>query len=1257
MNVPRKSNFAIRLTRPIKGSALVITLLFVIILTILILTFTSQVMIERQIAPLHLRSWEAEQMALMGADQARQVIQQTLAPLDDPFATTNRPDFFWALAPGRLDLFDFAATGNPARPRLRTSIPLHSGTGTNTVDLNARNAEGKQPIWQGGPAMPVQWVNVLKNPRDPIASATNPIVGRFAFWVDDEGAKINVNTADGTYNYTEQSYGQGTPSAVSLSVFNEAGDSSAPGTNASRIIAQAGRDIPYASLADIGSRPGQTNWGTFFATNAFNFTTYSRTPDFNLFNEPKFQLFPSNLGAPSWNGGSTDGTNTLRNQMLHLQDRYPGTANFPYSVASNVFVVRSIYPNVNQLTNAARKNVETFIPGRTLSYHWLGFQPPTSYVTEMVASDAKRTTNGGTFANYEQRLYKAMEQTAGYLIGRDPFTNQVTWPFADPAYYLTNNPTASKYNLRQIDSITLQTFGLANQAVMGANTDFRAPATAPYGILQDKPVRDVGGRFPHLTQVIAMFDYDSGQPGMPANIATNLDYGNLKGFIRAQNYMPINPYLPRDTGILNLNMSTGRLGRGAAGFNSSYNFGYSFPTGTGDSLIDYYNAQRNAANGANGFNLEDWPHNGAGGARGSLVDAAANPSNPSQWSQWSDRLLSAKSRSGAVLSESGIDFSGQHRKNVDSDDRASTSLFEPAADGTVRGRFPDRSTNSSWRSPNFFNIEEAQASGGLGQVPLGATHTLGTWNQTALYHTRNRGTPISEIVLEGGITYRLTDRGLERYSEVLPLDLVNVPWRGDGNNLSSLIRIKPVTLATSFPVIPLHPPGQPIVLDTGTHPVKYVVSKVRDPLLNQLPGDWVARTFDSIPSSADTQIAHFFTYTPSNDASGHSPLATTPEAEWVDMFSIPGTTVQFTGSTWLALAPQLTFPSVGQMQYIRTGAMPDNPNAVVGDSDYAGMPFRCLNFGPANTQGKIPDWAMLDLFTVPNAVWTKPSTKFAYAANEVPRLINLTYGGASSGKINLNGSVLFPWAATNADYVRPLPLAAQFSGLRYNTNGILQTQLVSSSGGPYPYPTNHANVPNNNTPRLNVLTNSWSTVSGPDAAALAGDIAEYIRQAGPLALSGQMCDIPAVNAYGAQIPTRKPNGDSLLPPNSGFYGPGIPSPDHYNRTRNDIVSQSIGNLVTQGNVFSIWTVGQVVQKKATNHQFGEMEPGDLVIAEVRLRVVIERALDRGVDGIPGNSANPGADGAIGSFDDPADPNYHPSNPRFTYRILGIYEEP
>ena len=101
-----------------------------------------------------------------------------------------------------------------------------------------------------------------------------------------------------------------------------------------------------------------------------------------------------------------------------------------------------------------------------------------------------------------------------------------------------------------------------------------------------------------------------------------------------------------------------------------------------------------------------------------------------------------------------------------------------------------------------------------------------------------------------------------------------------------------------------------------------------------------------------------------------------------------------------------------------------------------------------------------------------------------------------------------------------------------------------------------------------------------------------------------------------------------------------------NPTRNDLVRQVVGALTTQGNVFSVWTVGQAVKKKPANAQYGEFEAGDNVLAEVRLRFIVERYLDPGADNVYGNTDNAGPDGIIGTYDDPVDSSNHPFQPRY-----------
>ena len=70
------------------------------------------------------------------------------------------------------------------------------------ANLNAQAEDGTYPILGTNTALPVYWVDVLANPRNATPSANNTIIGRYAFWTDDENSKVNINTADGVMNTT-----------------------------------------------------------------------------------------------------------------------------------------------------------------------------------------------------------------------------------------------------------------------------------------------------------------------------------------------------------------------------------------------------------------------------------------------------------------------------------------------------------------------------------------------------------------------------------------------------------------------------------------------------------------------------------------------------------------------------------------------------------------------------------------------------------------------------------------------------------------------------------------------------------------------------------------------------------------------------------------------------------------------------------------------------------------------------------------------
>jgi hypothetical protein len=392
----------------------------------------------------------------------------------------------------------------------------------------------------------------------------------------------------------------------------------------------------------------------------------------------------------------------------------------------------------------------------------------------------------------------------------------------------------------------------------------------------------------------------------------------------------------------------------------------------------------------------------------------------------------------------------------------------------------------------------------------------------------------------------------------------------------------------------------------------------QDPLVNKFPGDWQSTegstSTTTIQPSSDRAVPNIY-----QDTTFRTTLFD-PESYWMPQADagLCASIAQVAQQTQIPRSARM--PNIGYLQYVRTGIIPDDESG-----DYAqqhGTPFRLLSYAPSTeasstdalvgqqtTYGgsqSYPDWAMLDLFYIPSTLAPFGSTYNPPTANPgtnaaVTNLLYYgTYGGATAGKINPNGAVIY---TTNADVPqanvsRTLPLQAVLDGVQVN-------QTITGSGTNARF-TNGTAVP---------------------AASIAQAIENYIRTNAPFRMPAEICNVPEIVALRAAN----------------------------NPTRNDLVRQVVGALTTQGNVFSVWTVGQAVKKKPTHAEYGEFEAGDNVLAEVRLRFIVERYLDPGADNVYGNTGTPGPDGIIGTYDDPVDSGNHPFEPRYLYRVLASEE--
>ncbi len=266
-----------------RASALIVTLVMVVLMTILLIGFVTSMRFDVASAHAHLQRVCAGVYAQSGVDMA-------VARLNAATSGTNR---FWATQPGRL-----VVSGSGSNSPVDTVVDLSSGlasTPDEGVDLNpATLADSSQNLIvpsalfsSGSGQMLVRWIYVHKDgsfdtATPPQYSATNPVTGRFAFWGDDESTKLNVNTAWTHGDRNTDSLGH--PSHVSL----EYDDALLTGTDADT-LRQSGTTQLFNSPLDM-LRVSGTDLRTTLRENRYALTHYNHSPDLNMFGERRMML-------------------------------------------------------------------------------------------------------------------------------------------------------------------------------------------------------------------------------------------------------------------------------------------------------------------------------------------------------------------------------------------------------------------------------------------------------------------------------------------------------------------------------------------------------------------------------------------------------------------------------------------------------------------------------------------------------------------------------------------------------------------------------------------------------------------------------------------------------------------------------------------------------------------------------------------------------------------------------------------------------
>lgn len=275
-------------------------MLMVSLLAVLMVGFVGSMRWEIFSARTHLGGVRASFFAQAGVDLA-------LTRMTNELSDTTR---FWVSQPGRI-MMSPKGTVQPANVYVDLSsgaAPL-SATADQAADLNIRQQEDSSRYLLAPDNLPlkVKWIYVRKDGTYDTAvpsgaPGANPVVGRFAFWVDDESCKVNINTAwtrDSSVNSKPVSHA----SRISLSEVTPL-----TALDASQISAMRTASHFFNSPTEVALAGGNAVY--LARTNAFSVTHYNHTPELNMFGEERIMLTTRQALAGA---GNTNFINILKN--------------------------------------------------------------------------------------------------------------------------------------------------------------------------------------------------------------------------------------------------------------------------------------------------------------------------------------------------------------------------------------------------------------------------------------------------------------------------------------------------------------------------------------------------------------------------------------------------------------------------------------------------------------------------------------------------------------------------------------------------------------------------------------------------------------------------------------------------------------------------------------------------------------------------------------------------------------------------------
>jgi hypothetical protein len=319
-------------TKPLvqNGFALVATLIILVLIAVLVTGLFETTRVDRTSSRSHIDRIGSLNFAQMGVDQVVAQLADKTGNIGIPATSTTpaTPGVNWVSAPGQI-----IASAPPANPPNLTLIAppvnLYSGVANTTLvapfecpDLNAvtlasptdhlitEQKEDPANPNSNAVSLKLKWIYVRQdgtqdlNNTPVLTDTVNPIVGRFAYWTDDESCKVNYNTA---WKRTQTDFAKGHPASINLPSL--AGNGVQMSVDNADLIHNAITTDRFSTTPQFFNSPlDARRLGGSVATdlkdNRFSLTHYNHDPDATFLNEPRIVLTTKEQYAPRDENGN-----------------------------------------------------------------------------------------------------------------------------------------------------------------------------------------------------------------------------------------------------------------------------------------------------------------------------------------------------------------------------------------------------------------------------------------------------------------------------------------------------------------------------------------------------------------------------------------------------------------------------------------------------------------------------------------------------------------------------------------------------------------------------------------------------------------------------------------------------------------------------------------------------------------------------------------------------------------------------------------